>query len=117
MIKFLDLKFRPGEKRSRKGVPRPVNFPVFHVLTPSEIARGYLYITMSKKVLASIDTDDLTVVIAGQRIVNRRVRLGRVTIPRELLQKYFKAGTAVGIYKLSMTEIEIRAIESSTPNY
>ena len=109
----MDLKFRVGKKRSRKGVPRPVDFPVFQVLTPSQIAKGYLYITMSKKVLSKIDNDDLTVLIANQRIVHRRIRLGRVTIPRDLLQKNFEAGTPVGIYKLSMTEIEIRPIDSS----
>jgi len=109
----VELSFRAGKKRSRKGVPKPTSFPIFQVITPSQIAKGYLYITSSRIALAQINTDSLDVSIANEKIFNRRIRLGRIMIPRRILRENFVPGTPVGIYMISEQELEIKKIEQS----
>jgi len=97
-------------------VPKPTNFPIFQVITPSQIAKGYVYITSSKIALSQINADSLDILIANEKIFNRRIRLGRVMIPRRVLRENFAPGTPIGIYMISEQELEIKQIEESALN-
>jgi len=68
-----------GVKRLKQGI--------FRNLSPHELARGYVYISMDKNLDDILDTNDFEVEIAGEVCSCRKIgSYGRVQIPIRLLK-------------------------------
>lgn len=68
-----------GVKRLKQGI--------FRHLKPHELARGYVFISMDKRLCEILDIKDFEVGIAGEICPSRKIdSYGRVHIPRHLLK-------------------------------
>lgn len=54
------------------------------VLSASEAGRGYLYIATDGALEPLVNVDDFPVIWRGERVEHRRIRRGRITIPRQM---------------------------------
>lgn len=71
---------------SNQGI-KGLKLSIVRTLRPSELARGYVYISMDKRLCEILDTKDFELEIAGEIYPCRKIdSYGRVQIPIRLLR-------------------------------